>query len=148
MLTIIHCFGAFIILFSLARVPWTYEACPRTRGSYPQAYLGLDRRKNADRPAPLVDLHVKPILVVGLGDSLLVDLQEVVEYEIVLEPLAQEAERLRNPLIIIINEGHSCPSGSLFVRLEPNLLQMSRVAAFLPTKHLLRGSLFLFIIHL
>ena len=82
-------------------------------------------------PAPPANLHVQPLLPVGRRDSLLVDLREVIERERVLEALFEAADRLGKALPVIIDESSGRPPGALFIRLEPNLLQMGREPGFL-----------------
>ena len=101
-----------------------------------QPDVALDRGEDADHPAPPADLHVQPLLAVGRGDPLLVDLREVVERERVLEALFQAADGLGEPLLVVVDESGSSSPGALLVRLEPDLLQMGREAALLLVRDL------------
>ena len=101
-----------------------------------QADIRFDRREHAHNPAPPADLHVQPLLAVGRGDPLLVDLGEVVERERVLEALFQAADRIGEPFPVVFDEGCGRPSGAFLIGFEPDLLQMSRKAAFLPMRDL------------
>ncbi len=101
-----------------------------------QSEVARDRGEHSDHPAPPADLHVQPLLPVGRGDPLLVDLREVIERERVLEPLFQTARGLGESLPVIVDESGGRPFGALFIRLEPDLLQMGREPRFFPMGHL------------
>ena len=88
--------------------------------------IALDRGEHTHHPASAADLHVQPLLPIGRGDPLLVDFREVIERERVLEALFQAAHGLWESLPVIVEEGGSRPPGALFIRFEPDLLQMSR----------------------
>jgi hypothetical protein len=60
-----------------------------------QPDIGFDGREHAHHPASAADLHVQPLLPVGRGDPLLVDLREVIERERVLEALFQATDLVR-----------------------------------------------------
>jgi len=94
--------------------------------------VARDRGEHADHPASPADLHVQPLLPVGRGDAFLVDLRKVIERERVLEPLFQAADRVWESLPVIVDESGGRPFNALFIRLEPDLLQMSREPRFLP----------------
>ncbi len=100
-----------------------------------QPQIALNRGEHPDHPAPPPDLHVQPFLPVGRGDPLLINLGEVVEREGVIETLFQAANRLGEPLLVVVYKGRSRPPGALFIRFEPDLLQMSREVALLPMRH-------------
>ena len=101
-----------------------------------QPDAALDRRGHPNHPAPPADLPVQPLLAVGRGDALLIDLGEVVERERVLEPLFETADGLGEALFVFVDENGSSSSGALLVRLEPDLLQMGREAALLLVRDL------------
>jgi hypothetical protein len=98
--------------------------------------IGFDRGEHADDAAAPADLHVQPLLAVGRGDPLLVDLGEVVERERVLEPLFQATDRLGEPLLVVLDQSGGRPASALLIGLEPDLLQMGREAALFPMRHL------------
>jgi hypothetical protein len=87
-----------------------------------------DQGEHSDHSGPPADFEVQPFLPVGRRDPFLVDLREVVEGERVLETLFQAADRIGEALPVILDEGRGRPLGALFVRLEPDLLQMGREA--------------------
>jgi hypothetical protein len=51
-----------------------------------QPNIALDRREDVHDPAPPTEFHVQPLLAVGRGDTLLVDLGGVAKPERVLSP--------------------------------------------------------------
>lgn len=87
-----------------------------------QSDLALDRREDAHYPAPRADLSVQPLLAVGRGDPLLVDLWEVAEQERVHEVLFQATDGRGESLLIVVDEHGSSSPGTPLVRLEPDLL--------------------------
>ena len=97
-----------------------------------QPDIGFDGRERAHHPAPPANLHVQPLLSVGRGDPLLIDLREVIERERVLEALFQATDRVGESLPVIVAESGGRPPGALFIRLEPDLFQMGREPSFFP----------------
>ena len=101
-----------------------------------QPDVALDRGEDADHPAPPANLHVQPLMAVGRGDPLLVDLREVKERQRVFEAFFQTTDGLGEPLFVVVDERGSRRPGALLVRLEPDLLQMGREASLLPMGNL------------
>jgi hypothetical protein len=101
-----------------------------------QPDVRFNRREHADHPAASADLHVQPLLAVGRGDPLLIDLGEVIERERVLQPFFQATDGLGETLLVVVDQRRSCPPSALFIRLQPDLLQMGREAPFFPVRDL------------
>ena len=77
-----------------------------------QPDIAFDRREHTDHPAAASDLHIQPLLTVGRGDQILVDLGEVVERERVFEALFEAADRLGEALLVVVDKSRSCPPGA------------------------------------
>jgi hypothetical protein len=108
-----------------------------------QPDIAFDRGEHSDHPASPADLHVQPLLPVGRGDAFLIDLREVIERERVLEALFQAADRVGESLPVIVDESGGRPFGALFIRLEPDLLQMGGEPAFFLVRDKDKNFLFL-----
>ena len=82
--------------------------------------VAFDRGEHSHHPASAADLHVQPLLPVGRGDPLLVDLRKVIERERVLEALFQAADRLGESLAVIVDESGGRPPGAFCVLSREN----------------------------
>jgi hypothetical protein len=111
--------------------------------TYRQSKVARDRREHPDHPAPPTDLEVQPLLAIGRRDPFLVDLREVIERKRVLEALFQATDRIVESLPIVVDESGRRPPGVLFIRLEPDLLQMGGEPAFFLVRDKDKNFLFL-----
>ena len=100
-----------------------------------QPHIGFDRWEHPDHPASPADLHVQPLLSVRRGDSLLVDLGKIEKRERVVQSLFQTPDRLGKALFVVVDQSGRGPTGTFFIRLQPDLFQMSRKTGFLPMRH-------------